>query len=169
MKKRRFKAILLLSLLLCHLLSCSAHPPTARAVLGAMCRSESALPAGEIYVRLAPQDGEAYLSDEMLSVIFGNGSLPPEAELIADAALYLSYTRHCEMAALLCKSTDGTDAIATMCLRRLDSLKSYWIGEESAENSMDFDQARVTVCGRWVIMTLCSDPEAALRAARRTL
>ncbi len=170
MKQRRYPLLSILCfLLVLALVSCSPSSASPRSVLGAMRRAEVGLPAGQIYVRLAPQDGEAYLSDELLSVIFGNGSLPPEIELIADAALYLSYTQQREMAVFRCKSTDGTDAIAAMCLRRLDSLKSYWTDEGKSDVGIDFSSARVTICGKWVILTLCADPDAVLRAARRAL
>ena len=169
MKTRNCTAILILCILLCFSASCAEAQASPRTVLAAMCRAEVPLPAGQIYVRLAPQDGEAYLSDELLSVIFGNGSLPPEIELIADAALYLSFTQQSEMAVFRCKSTDGTDAIAAMCLRRLDSLKSYWTDEETGDGGIAPGSARVTVYGRWVILTLCKDPDAVLRAARRTI
>ena len=156
-------------LLILSLCACAPRNASPRRVLEAMCRAETSLPAGQLYVRLPPQDGAASLSDEVLTVIFGNGVLPPEIELIADAALYLSYTQPCEMAVFQCKSTDGTDAIAAMCLRRLDSLDSYWTEHGQVGNGNVLEHARVTVCGRWVIFTLCADPDAILRAARHAL
>ena len=108
------------------------------------------------------------LTDELLAVTFGNGHLPPELDEVVDAAVYLSYTHPVELAVFRCKSTDGTDAVAAMCLRRLDYLRHHRINQ-SDELHAYLDRARVTVCGKWVILTVSSDPDAAIRAVRRTL
>ena len=89
-------------------------------------------------------------------------------DLVSDVSVYLSYTHPCELAVFRCKTADGTDAIAAMCLRRLDFLKNHRINQ-SGEADAYLDSARVTVWGRWVIFTVSSDPDAALRAFRRAL
>ncbi len=167
---RRSIALLLIFCLLnaCVLSSCAHTHATARELLEAMRNAEKPLPAGRSYVRCAPQDGEEALTDELLAVIFGNGHLPPQMDEVVDAAVYLSFTHPAELAVFRCKSTDGTDAVAAMCLRRLDYLKHHRINL-SAEAQTYLDRARVTVCGRWVILTVSSDPDAAIRAVRRAL
>lgn len=167
---KRLTALLLIFCLLtvCTLPSCTPTHATARELLEAMRNVEKPLPAGRSYVRLAPQDGEYALTDELLAVTFGNGHLPPEMDEVIDAAVYLSFTRPAELAVFRCKSTDGTDAVAAMCLRRLDYLRNHRTDPDNDLHTY-LDRARVTVCGRWVILTVSSDPDAAIRAARRAL
>ena len=155
---------------LCLLLgSCAAFSKADPAdLLEQMCRSQVSLPAGKCYVRSAPQDSDGRLTDDLLAVTFGNGFLPPELDEVSDAAVFFSYAHASELAVFRCKTTDGTDAVAAMCLRRLDFLKSHRTeGDPLADQCLD--RARVTVMGRWVILTVTSDPDAALRAFRRAL
>jgi hypothetical protein len=151
------------------LTSCTAPSNTAPAdLLEAMCRSQASLPVGKCYVRSAPQDSDRRLTDELLAVTFGNGFLPPEIDEVSDAAVFFSYVHHTELAVFRCKTTDGTDAIAAMCLRRLDFLRNHRT-DQGSEADAYLESACVTVWGRWVIFTVSSDPDAALRAARRAL
>ena len=136
-----------------------------------MCEAETSLPAGKLYVLSAPEDSEEYFPSALFAATFGNGSAPPELDLIDDAAIYFSYATSCELAAFLCKSADGTDAVAKMCLRRLDVLKNYRDSDRTSqiEDTDLLENATVTVRGRWVILCVSSDPDAALRAFRRSL
>lgn len=140
---------------------------TPAEVIDAMCAAEKPLPAGRIYLRSAPTDTTRHLSDPLLATTFGNGSPPPELDKISDAACFFSYTQPCELAVFLCKSADGTDAVAKMCLRRLDMLKAQHA--QDSTNSHYFENACVVVRGRWVILCVSSDPSAVLRAFRRAV
>ena len=168
-RRPRFLALLSIICLCICLSACKAFPAASPTeLLEAMCNAERPLPSGRIYVRSAPQDSDIHLGDELLAVTFGNGTLPPEIDEVTDAAVYLSYTHPCELAVFRCKTADGTDAVAAMCLRRLDFLKTHRV-DQSSETDVYLDSARVTVWGRWVIFTVSSDPDAALRALKRAL
>ena len=164
----RFFTLLLAFCLYIPLFSACSASSTASptALLEAMCAAECPLPAGRIYVRSAPQDSDSHLGDELLAMTFGNGALPPEIDEVTDAAIFLSYTNPCELAVFRCKTADGTDAVAAMCLRRLDFLKTHRI-DQNSETDAYLCSARVTVWGKWVIFTVSSDPDAALRALKR--
>ena len=165
----RTRLCALLCLLALLLSGCSGHQAvTPHDAVRAMCHAEVPLPCGKIYVRSAPKDSAEHLSDRLLTAILGNGCLPPEIDLTEDIALFFSYTHPCELAVFLCKNADGTDAVAQLCLRRLDVLRAYW-DQRGSEFAAYTDRAIVTVRGRWVILCVSSDPDAALRALRRTL
>ena len=165
----RIRLCALFCLLALLLSGCGGHRSvTPRDAVMAMCRAEVPLPCGKVYVRSAPQDSAEHLSDRLLTAILGNGSLPPEIDLAEDIALFFSYTHPCEFAAFLCKNADGTDAVAQLCLRRLDVLRAYW-DQRGSKFAAYTDRATVTVRGRWVILCVSSDPDAAMRALRRTL
>ena len=170
MPRRLRLPLILLCAWLCISLACCAPSTcaTPAELLAAMCEVERPLPAGRVYVRSAPQDSDSHPCDEMLTVTFGNGHFPPEMDQVADVAVYLSFTHPCELAVFRCKTADGTDAVAAMCLRRLDFLRNHRT-DQGSEADAYLESACVTVWGRWVIFTVSSDPDAALRAARRAL
>ena len=159
----------LLLLLLCPLLllsGCAAPRPSATEVLTALCQSQTALPAGRIYVLSAREDDAAHPSDTLLSALFGNGERPIALDGVEDAAFFLSYASAFELAVFYCSTADGTKDVAEMCLHRLDTLKLYRTDDASVAM---LEQARVSVHGTVVVLLLCTDPNAALRALRRTL
>ena len=164
--RRIFTLLLLLTLCASALCGCFSAPPTPEALVQAMCRSIHSLPAGRLYVLSAPQDDDKHLSADLLASAFGQGAPPPEMEEVEDAALYFSLRSPCELAVFLCKNAGGTEAVAKMCLHRLDVLKSYGY---DGENAAMTENATVTVCGRWVVMCVSPDPAAAQRAFRQAL
>ncbi len=172
MKQKRLNraACLLLLVLLCTT-GCAGRGATASEVLGGMCRAEKPLPAGKLYVLSAPEDSEEQLCPDLFAVIFGNGNPTPELDLLEDAAIYLCYTEPIELAVFLCKSTDGTDAVAKMCLRRLEILKNYRnTGDMTEQEHPDpTEHASVSIHGRWVVLCVSTNPDAVLRAFRKSL
>ena len=154
-----FSLILLLS-------GCAGKSITPKDVMLAVCRSQPPLPAGRLYVLCAPSDDAEHPSDEWLTSAFDKDLLRAALPMIEDAAFFSSYTHACEFAVFLCKSTKGAQAVSRLCLQRLNTLKLYWEGVEETDTPLQ--NAGVTVRGSWVILYLCEDPEAALRAFRRT-
>ena len=144
---------------------------TSSQAINAICASQTGLPPGRIYVRSAAPDDAEFLSDALLAATYGNGYLPPEMDEVTDAACFFSYTQPCEIAVFLCKTAAGTDAVAEMCLRRLDTLKQYRSKADIDESTHELylENATVTVRGRWDILCAAPDPDAALRAFRKIL
>ena len=149
--------------------SCRRSAQTPYEVLLTMQAIEKPLPAGKLYVRSAPEGDKLHLSDELLSALFGNGSIPPAMDGVEDAACFFSYSHPCEFAVFLCKTVHATSAVSKLCLKRLDTLRQYrsYEGLDDATVSEYLDRASVTVRGRYVILCVSSDPEAILRALRR--
>ena len=147
--------------------ACGGSKSSPEEVLKAICQSQSDLPAGRLYVLSAPSDDARHPDDGWLFAMFGKEELPATLSLVEDAAFFSSYTHACEFAVFLCKSAKGTSAVSQLCLQRLNTLKLYW--EAAENNDTPLQNAGVTVRGKWVILYLCKDPDAALRAFRRTL
>ena len=147
--------------------ACGRSKTSPEEVLNAMCRSQALLPAGQLYVLSAPSDDAGHPDDGWLFAMFGKEEFCTALALVEDAAFFSSYTHACEFAVFLCKSAKGTSAVSQLCLQRLNTLKLYWEGVESNDTSLQ--NAGVTLRGRWVILYLCEDPDAALRGFRRTL
>lgn len=164
MQKKTCLCLLLAVLLF--LSGCGTASVEAEALVCAMMAEERPLPAGRLYVLSAPQDAVGHPNASLLSALFGNGTYPSALDAVEDGAFYLSFSSPCEFAVFLCKSTNGTEEVASMCLARLAYLKRYWGDRGQAITS---DHGTVTVKGRWVILCLSSDTDAALRAFRRTL
>ena len=156
-----FSTVLLLS-------SCATgQVPSVQEAIGALCASEHPLPAGRLYLRHISNDPKAHtLSDRLLAELFGAGTLPPETDLLQDAALYLSYAEPIEYTVFLCKSRNDTLALVRLCQKRLDHLRQPYSSSDS-EMPASLQHATVSVRGRWVILCISSDPDTAIRAFRR--
>ena len=161
------KFLCLLCVLILLLVGCTGEKRTPEEVLNAVCHSQPGLPAGRLYVLSAPTDDAKHPSDGWLASAFDKDLLRAALPMVEDAAFFSSYTHACEFAIFLCQSAKGADAVSRLCLQRLNTLKLYWEGAEV--NDTPPQNAGVTVRGRWVILYFCQDPEAALRAFRRTL
>jgi len=163
------KTGLALVMLCCLMLSvgCAQKSPAPEQVLTALVEAEIGLPPGQVYLANAEAHEATYLSDDMISDLYGNGELPWQLSLVEDYGIFLSSAQHpCEFAAFLCYSRSDTDLVATMCHARLDALRAHYKGTDYASYTQN---ACVAVIGRYVLLIVSSDAEHALRAARRVL
>ena len=164
--RRRSLLLLCCLLLTLSLLSCQLQErATPAEAVEAMCRAEKPLPAGQLYCLSEQHSGQGEpLTRELIETAFGNGVYPPEMDGVTDAACFFSYSEACELSVFLCESATDAHSVANMCLRRLELLK-----RERPDCADILENATVTVRGRWTVLCVSSDPEAALRAFRRVL
>ncbi|MBQ7378761.1 MAG: hypothetical protein IJW70_03660 [Clostridia bacterium] len=169
MKKRGLSNMILCCLLCCALCfaGCASKSPAPDRVLCALTDAEIGLPPGQIYLAGAQPHEAAYLSDDMISTLYGNGELPWQLSLVEDYGIFLSTAQHpCEFAAFLCYSRSDTDLVAAMCHARLDLLRAHYKG---TEYELYTNEARVAVAGRYVLLLISSDADHALDVARRVI
>ena len=165
----RSVCVLLVLLLAPTSLGCGVREkPTAHGLLLAMQETELPLPPGRSYLRAVPTEDPRYLSDALITALLGSGAYPPEMDGVCDVAWRISYTHPCELAVFQCRDLRSADAVAKLCLRRLDALRQH-LPEGEGEDGAYLSSARVTVRGVWVVLCVFSDPDAALRAFRRAL
>lgn len=162
MNKRPIALIFLLMLtisLLAILCACT-HSVDVSSVLEAALDSQTGIPDGKIYLTSLPEDDPLYLDSGLAGVLWGNGAAHPAYELTASAAVFLpARSLPFEIAVLECLSTDSASDVALMCCDRADILAQTYPESTGA----------VSVCGRYVIFTLCPSPEAAQKAARQAI
>ena len=165
MKKRGLALLILCCLLLS--VGCAPSSPSPEQVLTALIEAEIGLPPGNMYLSHAETHEAAYLSDDMICDLYGNGELPWQLSLVEDYGIFLSSAQHpCEFAVFVCYSRSDTDQVATMCHARLDALRAHYKGTPFASYTQN---ARVAVVGRYVLLLISSDADHALNAARRVL
>lgn len=164
MKKSLCLILLLCAVCLPLCASCSSHKELDLA-LEEMCRTEAMLPAGQKYLLSEPlKKGWKKLSQEHLATLFRSTTFPPALENVTQGALYLSFSHPFEIAVFACASRADCDAVAQLCLGRLEAVRSYWRESEYAEVC---NSGSVTVCGNYVLMVISSSPEDAVKAFRR--
>ena len=157
------------------LTSCARPPKNAYEILSAMTQTQPNLPAGQTYRggAAAAANGHAddghtndgHADDELLAVLYGEGSLPCEFEVINDYAIRLSgFAAPYELAVFCCVSSKDAYDVAQMCLRRAEALRIS--GRETPWESIT-EGARVCLWGRYVLMAVGDDPLAAIEAGRR--
>lgn len=156
--------ILLLTLCSCRTTSSDA---SCQEVLRAMTNAEISLPAGKYYGLSAPEGDEKYLSDDLISSLFGGGSYPKIAEDWIDCALYLSYGKSpCEFAVILCQSRDVAHDTAALLQARLSAIR---LTKSSPEYAQMLENASITLIGNYALLIISSDTETALREAKRAI
>ena len=161
---KHFCLCLLLLILPCSLLACRA-PAQVGDILTEMIDSQTELPAGQIYRKDAPPGDGGYTDDELLSVLYGDGILPPEFEVINDFSIRLSaFAEPYELAVFRCVSERDAYDVARMCLRRVQRLAISCRETEFADMA---DSAQVSIRGKYVLIAICDDPQGAIEAGRR--
>lgn len=151
--------------------SCSRRPPaTAEAVLDPMCEAMGEGANGVVRMRSVSPDSPMYLTDALLSALYGSaarGWLDAEGgdtPLINDAALFLSAAKiPYELAVFRCSDTRGTAMAAALCRARLDVIRRAWQGSEWAS---ELENSVVAVEGEFVLLVVAADSDAVLEAAR---
>ncbi len=186
MRRPSFALALLLlpTLLLTGLTSCHGRdtpPPSAATVLvamqTAMLESAQTLPDGASYTRSAASTDPAYLTDTLLSALYGeaargvamapNDAADTATAPVNDAAIFLSTAPHpCELAVFRCSDARGTATAAKLCRARLEVIRHAWA--ESAWTSVT-EQAVVAVEGSYVLLVVAEDPARVLDGARAAI
>ncbi len=149
--------------------SCSAHTPVpCRTVLSAITDGEAALPSGIFHDKRAAQGHDEFLPERLINSLFGGGSRPPMRDGWLDMALFLPTSNMpCEIAVILCDSSDTATDTARLLLLRLDTVRNARAND--GEYSEILDKACVTICGNYVIFIISSDTENALKLARSAI
>lgn len=141
--------------------------PTCSELLIALTHAETELPAGQLY-SLSPhgKDFES-LSDDLISVLYGNGTVPSVSNEWIDAAVFLSLSQHpCELAVFLCNSHDAASDTAHLLCIRLDAIKAS--KEQDTYNDM-LDSAKIAVCRNYVLFIISSDSESSIDTAMKII
>ena len=161
-----FLTVFLLISLLC---SCADEKkaPSCLSVLEAMTSAEVGLPAGRIYSLSVSDTDDGYLSASLIKSLYGNGSLPAVSESWIDCAVFISTLGHpCEFAVVYCSDRNAAEDTARLFSSRLNSIKSL---KSDEEYSNMLDRAQISICGNFVLMTISSDPQNALKIAKKLI
>ncbi|MBE6684305.1 MAG: hypothetical protein E7592_01480 [Ruminococcaceae bacterium] len=140
--------------------------PSCLSVLEAMVDAEVGLPAGRIY-SLSSENTDGYLSESLIKALYGNGSLPAVSESWIDCAVFISTLGHpCELAIVYCADRNAAEDTARLFGSRLNSVRALKVDEEYG-NMLDF--AQISICGNFVLMIISSDPDNALKIAKKLI
>ena len=156
-----------LSLLFSLLCSCRGNEkaPSCLSVLEAITAAEVGLPAGRSYSLSGSKTDEGYLSESLIKSLYGNGALPAISESWLDCAVFVSILGHpCEFAVVYCSDRNAAEDTARLFGSRLNSLKALRSDEEYGNM---LDSAQISICGNFVLMLVSSDPDNALKIAKR--
>lgn len=145
----------------------SSENPPCYDVLAAITNEEISLPAGKYYSLSAHEGDEKYLSDALISSLFGNGSYPTVAEDWLDCALYLSLGNHpCEFAVILCRDRDAAEDTARLLCSRLSAIK---ITKTDPQYAQILENASVSIRGNYALLIISTDTKNALSVAKKTI
>ena len=132
-----------------------------------MTGAEIGLPAGKYYSLSAPEGDGEYLSDSLISSLFGNGSYPTVADDWLDGGLYLSLGKHpCEFAVIFCRNRDTAEDTARILSSRLSAIR---ITKTDPQYSKMLENASVTVIGNYAILIISTDTKTALSVAKKAI
>lgn len=166
-------------------LACAREVPTdTLEVLLAMTKASSGVSAGDVYLlpgtaaatglAKAEEDGirVRVASNDLLSAAFSQSNPDRKKtdiwqisqEITDGGALRLGTTASPEEYVVIhCVSRVDTDEIARLLLRRLDAIRNQHRGTEGESMA---ERGEVTIIGKYVLLTVAPDVEAAMEAAR---
>lgn len=153
----------------------SSEAKSAEKVLYEMIRSEKNLPAGQVYLLKSTPGAPDYLSESLLSALYGNGTLPEAMGRAEDISMRLSSGIYCfELAVFLCPTVRDAREVADLCLHRIDSMK-HFLSANSDRLGIDplclenIKKAKVTVIGRYAIMAVSPNAEECIKGAKNAI
>ena len=135
------------------------NAPSAIDIVKSLTDAEFFLPAGKIYSTAATEGEDEYISDPLISTLFGGASIPVITTDWIDCAMFLPLSDHpCEFAVIRCASSDAAKDTASLLSLRLLSIKKTKGGKESNEL---LDTSRVIVYKNYACLIISSDSAAA--------
>ena len=166
--KRLFAAILIFCVILFSVVGCAERrKPSCRELVQMLTNAEIYLPAGNIFSLSAKEGDDGFVSDSLLSALYGNGEIPPLRECWIDGAMFLSSNDHpCEFAVILCNSHDAATDTARLLCRRIDAIRTT---KNKPEYKELIENATVTVRGNYVVFIISSDSKSAFKAIKKVL
>ncbi len=141
-------------------------------IVRAMLNTQSNLPAGKLYTTLSTPGAEDYLSSELLRALYGTEGSFDAFGNAAEIAIRAASGLHAnEFAVFRCRSRRDAEEIADLCLARIDTIEHFIRLNSDVLGVPDSDllsaeNAKVTIYGKYVIMALSKDADAAIEAAK---
>ncbi len=143
--------------------SCEKNMPSTEKILSSLIQNEINLPSGQVYLSKSPKGEDSYVTDSLISSLYGGGSMPPEHNDWIEFAIFLSSSHPCEFAVFLCDSAQAAlDTSKTLC-SRLTALKNFW---EGSQYSSYTDNAEVIISGNFCVLIISSDTVAAKKTLK---
>ncbi|MBE6538301.1 MAG: hypothetical protein E7671_02420 [Ruminococcaceae bacterium] len=173
---RRLACLLAFLLVLLLFSSCSAvSDVSSEHVLAAMISSAKDLPAGKIYTTASSPGAPDYLSQDLLTALYGSGDYPSVFERTREISIWTSSGLYAvEFAVFFCNTDRDTEEIADLCLGRIDDMRRF-VNENSDKLSLEqsvikgLDGAKVIIAKRCVIMAVHSSASIAIDAAKEEI
>ena len=176
---RPLTLLLCLAVCLCTCGCVARRTATALTVLLDILASQASLPAGDVYLLSdSPSLRALGITDTqrqpvrvadaaLLSAVFGKGggtSVPDVLKISVDdgAMRFATAASPFELIVLHCVSRADADKVATLLHERLDILRREYPDGEGV-----LERAEVVVVGKYAMLLVCRDTEAALRAVHR--
>ena len=146
----KFTSILLL-LLLPPLCACTDQK-SAETILFDITKDFTELPDGSVYLSSAEEGSKNFLVPSLINSLYYEGAAEYEFSLVEEYAIYISdFAKPCEIAVYKCYSRSDTNLIASMCLRRIESLRVILKDTSFADVVMN---AKIEIRGHFVIVTM---------------
>lgn len=179
MTKRSRKMLILflaLVILLSFFSSCRiGNAPKACDVLSEMLAAAKGLPVGSFYSSKSEKGASNYLSESLMTALYGTDSFPEVFARAEEIAVWLSSGIYaCEFAVFLCSNRRDAEEISDLCLGRIDTMR-HFINANSERLSLDpsgsenLKNAKVKVVGQYVIMAVWKDADISINAAKELI
>ena len=162
-------AAIFLSLLLVFLSlpSCQKQEYTdCRQLLDILTEAEISLPSGKYYSLSAKEGDDEFLSDSLISALYGSNALSKISEGWIDCSLYISFLEDPrEFAIIYCKNKDYANDTARLLCARLSGIKAA----TDTKYSKMIEEACVSVVGNYAILIISSDSATGFKALKRSI
>ena len=162
-KFRLFASLVLILSISLNLCSCvqGKDRPSCLSVILSLTNAEVRLPAGKIYHSKANHGEDAFISEHLLSALYGNGKMPEVCDGWIEYSFFLSHLHPCEFAVIYCNSHNNATDTAKLLCKRISSIKSA-----KADSEGILQNARVIILHNYVLLIISSDTESAIKIVK---
>ena len=162
-KFRLFASLVLILSISLNLCSCQKDKDrlSCLSVVCSLTNAEVRLPAGKIYHSKANHGEDAFISEHLLSALYGNGKMPEVCDGWIEYSFFLSHLHPCEFAVIYCNSHNNATDTAKLLCKRISSIKSA-----KADSEGILQNARVIILHNYVLLIISSDTESAIKIVK---
>lgn len=166
------KKILLISVLATLLFafpSCGIREVNSYAAVRAMLTCEKELPVGTLYTSHSSPGSRDYLSESILTALYGVDSCPVVFERVSERSVWItSGFSAFEFAVFDCAVPADAEEIASLCIRRAESIE-YSLRRDGNEDTANARKYETYIYGNTVIFAFSTTPASCISEAKKAL
>ncbi len=151
------------------LFSCDGRKVDSANAVRAMLKCEKNLPVGTLYTSHSSPGSHDYLSEGILTALYGDDSCPAVFERVSERSVWItSGFSAFEFAVFDCAVPADAEEIASLCVRRAENIE-YSLRHGGNEVTANARKYETYIYGNTVIFAFSTSPENCISEAKKAI